>query len=84
MIHRKSILLVGFPGMIGREQYLSQYIMRVVEMNVKQGCFFGLILFNYLMHRPDGVWGFGRFEKDGVPIESTTYFEIKNPPSDCL
>ena len=46
--------------------------------------FFGLILFNYLMHRPDGVWGFGRFEKDGVPIESTTYFEIKNPPSDCL
>lgn len=27
------------PGMIGREQYLSQYIMRVVEMNVKQGCF---------------------------------------------
>ena len=48
------------------------------------GMFFGLILFNYLMHRPDGVWGFGRFEKDGVPIESTTYFEIKNPPSDCL
>ena len=44
------------------------------------GMFFGLILFNYLMLRPDAVWGFGRFEKNGVQIESTTYFELKNPP----
>ena len=32
------------------------------------------------MLRPDAVWGFGRFEKNGVQIESTTYFELKNPP----
>lgn len=50
--------------------------------NVRQaGMFFGLILFHYLMERPDTVWGFGRFEKNGVPIESTTYFVLKNPPA---
>ena len=59
--------------MIGREQYLSQYYYACGRNERQAGMFFGLILFNYLMHRPDGVWGFGRFEKDGVPIESTTY-----------
>jgi hypothetical protein len=44
------------------------------------GLFFGLILFNILMQRTDGVWGFGRFEKDGVLIRGTTYFIINNPP----
>ena len=44
------------------------------------GLFFGLILFNLLMNRADAVWGFGRFEKDGVPIRGTTYFIINNPP----
>ena len=45
------------------------------------GLFLGLILFNILMNRKDAVWGFGRFEKDGVPIKGTTYFIIDNPPS---
>ena len=48
---------------------------------VQSGMFFGLIVFDYLMNRSDKVWGFGRFEKNGVPIESTTYFELVNPPT---
>lgn len=44
------------------------------------GMFFGLILFNLLMERDDAVWGFGRYEKDGVPIRGTTYFILANPP----
>lgn len=46
----------------------------------QSGMFFGLIVFNTLMRRTDGVWGFGKFEKDGVPISSMTYFIIENPP----
>ena len=38
----------------------------------QSGMFFGLIVFNTLMRRTDGVWGFGKFEKDGVPISSMT------------
>lgn len=44
------------------------------------GLFFGLILFNLLMKRQDAVWGFGRYEKNGVPIRGTTYFILQNPP----
>lgn len=44
------------------------------------GLFFGLILFKLLMDRKDAVWGFGRFEKNGVPIRGTTYFILQNPP----
>lgn len=44
------------------------------------GMFFGLLVFNTLLQRDDRVWGFGRFEKDGVPIQSMTYFVIENPP----
>lgn len=40
------------------------------------GRFFGLIVFKLLMERPDRVWGFGRYEKDGVPITSMTYFVV--------
>jgi hypothetical protein len=42
--------------------------------------FFGLILFDLLMKRQDAVWGFGKYEKNGIPIKGTTYFLIKNPP----
>ncbi|ROR28109.1 hypothetical protein EDD66_10547 [Mobilisporobacter senegalensis] len=45
------------------------------------GLFFGLILFDLLMRREDAVWGFGRFEKNGVPIHGTTYFILNNPPA---
>ncbi|MDD3840675.1 MAG: hypothetical protein PHP06_08920 [Clostridia bacterium] len=44
------------------------------------GLFFGLILFDLLMQRQDAVWGFGRYEKNGVPIRGTTYFILQNPP----
>ena len=44
------------------------------------GLFFGLILFELLMNRQDTVWGFGKYEKDGVPIKGITYFVIQNPP----
>ena len=47
---------------------------------VQAGMFFGLIVFNVLLHRPDKVWGFGKFEKNGVPISSMTYFVLDNPP----
>ncbi len=38
--------------------------------------FFGLILWEVMMHRPE-KWSFGRYEKDGVPIEGLTYFRIQ-------
>lgn len=50
------------------------------ENKVQSGLFFGLIVFNILMLRPDNVWGFGRFENNGVPIASMTYFILENPP----
>ena len=39
---------------------------------------FGLILWHVMMIRPEN-WSFGRYEKDGVPIEGLTYFRI-----DCV
>lgn len=42
--------------------------------------FFGLILWDVIMRRPD-VWAFGRYEKNGIPIEGMTYFKLENPPS---
>jgi hypothetical protein len=48
--------------------------------NEASGLFFGLILFDLLMERQDAVWGFGRYEKNGVPIRGTTYFILQNPP----
>ena len=48
---------------------------------VTSGLFFGLILFELLMNRKDAVWGFGRYEKDGVPIRGMTYFILKKPPN---
>ena len=44
------------------------------------GLFFGLVVFKILMERTDAVWGFGRFEKDGVPIHSMTYFRTPIDP----
>ena len=44
------------------------------------GMFFGQIVFDILMNRTDNVWGFGKYEKDGMPIKSTTYFILNNPP----
>ena len=43
------------------------------------GLFFGLIVFHVMMERDDW-WGFGRYEKDGLPIRSMTYFRLKRQP----
>lgn len=40
------------------------------------GRFFGLIVFKLLMDRQDRAWGFGLYEKGGVPITSMTYFVV--------
>lgn len=36
---------------------------------------FGIIVWVVFMERPE-KWAFGRYEKDGVPIESMTYFRV--------
>lgn len=36
---------------------------------------FGLAVWIVMMEHPD-TWGFGRYEKDGVPIRSLTYFRV--------
>jgi len=36
---------------------------------------FGLILWEVMMDHED-KWSFGRYEKDGVPIEGLSYFKI--------
>lgn len=40
---------------------------------------FGLFVWQAVLRESD-VWGFGRYEKDGVPIEGMTYFKLQNPP----
>ena len=36
---------------------------------------FGLFVWEAAMNHPD-TWSFGRYEKDGIPIRSMTYFRI--------
>lgn len=38
---------------------------------------FGLILWIVMMERED-IWSFGRYEKNGIPIEGITYFRLEN------
>jgi hypothetical protein len=40
---------------------------------------FGLFLWAVLLKHPD-VWAFGRYEKNGIPIEGLTYFKLSKPP----
>jgi hypothetical protein len=39
------------------------------------GRFFGIVLWEVMMEREE-AWAFGRYEKDGVPIEGMTYFRV--------
>jgi hypothetical protein len=41
--------------------------------------FFGQLVWQAVLE-DDRVWSFGRYEKDGVPIEGLTYFVLSNPP----
>jgi hypothetical protein len=40
--------------------------------------FFGLLVRQAFLE-DDDVWAFGRYEKDGRPIEGLTYFRLSNP-----
>jgi hypothetical protein len=40
--------------------------------------FFGLLVWQPVMDRED-CWSFGRYEKEGIPIRSMTYFRIDCP-----
>lgn len=42
------------------------------------GLFFGLLVGQVVMDRDD-CWSFGRYEKEGIPIRSMTYFRIDCP-----
>jgi len=42
------------------------------------GMMFGLMVWYTVMHRPE-QWASGRFERDGVPIGSRTYFRVEVP-----
>ncbi|OXS26594.1 MAG: hypothetical protein BI182_02485 [Acetobacterium sp. MES1] len=56
-------------------------LFKACNCNVTQsGLFFGLILFELMIERKD-VWGFGRYEKGGIPIKGITYFLLNNPPA---
>ena len=41
---------------------------------------FGLFLWTFLQEHPD-TWAFGRYEKNGIPINGLTYFKLSNPPA---
>ncbi len=43
--------------------------------------FFGLLVWETVLNDKN-VWSFGRYEKDGVPIEGLTYFKLSNPPAE--
>ena len=46
----------------------------------ESGMCFGLFLWVVIQSHPE-VWAFGRYEKDGIPINGLTYFRIDNPPA---
>jgi hypothetical protein len=47
----------------------------------ESGLCFGLFLWVVLSRRPwPEVWGFGRYDKGGIPIRGLTYFVLDNPP----
>jgi len=43
--------------------------------HLESGLCFGLFVYLVFMDRPD-AWACGRYEKDGVPIQSLTYFRV--------
>ena len=45
---------------------------------VASGLCFGLFVWEAIREHPDS-WSFGRYEKDGIPIRSLTYFRIAIP-----
>ena len=58
--------------------YMPIYEACGQDVNLSGMCF-GLILWIVMMERSD-VWSFGRYEKDGVPIQGITYFKLDKVP----
>lgn len=65
----------------------SNWIDTVFEPIYEKACefsetesalFFGLIVWVVFMDRPEW-WSFGRYEKNGIPINGITYFQIAPP-----
>jgi len=46
---------------------------------IASGLCFGLMVWEAMMNHPE-VWGFGRYEKDGIPIQGITYFRLNRIP----
>ena len=44
---------------------------------------FGLILWKVMMDRKGEAWCFGRYQKDGIPIEGLTYFRVRDFDHRC-
>ena len=52
------------------------YEKACLKDEVAAGFCFGLIMWVVMMERPD-AWSFGRYEIDGLPIQSLTYFKVE-------
>jgi len=59
--------------------YQPIYENACLHDEVLAGKCFGLFLWVVMQNHPD-VWSFGRYEKNGIPIEGLTYFRLDNPP----
>lgn len=55
------------------------YTVACEMSHAESGKCFGLFLWIVLQEHPD-TWAFGRYEKNGVPINGLTYFKLDNPP----
>lgn len=54
------------------------YAVACLEDESASARFFGLIVWDTFMRHPEW-WSFGRYAKDGFPIEGLTYFRIQLP-----
>lgn len=53
------------------------YSKACLQNSVASAKFFGLLVWETMLN-DDSYWAFGRYEKDGIPIEGLTYFKV-NP-----
>ena len=68
------------PGSDWTNTVYEPIYFKACRMNEDQAAmFFGLLLWEAVLNRPD-YWSFGRYEKDGNPIEGMTYFKLTTPP----
>ncbi len=79
MIDQDEIHVAGWlPGSDWTGTVFQPIYEKSARQNFEQAAkCFGLLVWKVFMDRPES-WSFGRFEKDGVPIESMTYFRV-NP-----